>query len=77
MKPQFASCARVRSSPPNTSALRRIAKARGGIAKVAKAAGIERKSLYRALSAHGNPRLSNPGCRDQSSALKLIVEAAQ
>ena len=39
-------------------ALRRIAKARGGIAKVAKAAGIERESLYRALSAHGNPRLS-------------------
>ena len=32
-------------------ALRRIAEARGGIAKVAKAAGIERESLYRALSA--------------------------
>jgi len=31
-------------------ALRRIAEARGGIAKVAKAAGIERESLYRALS---------------------------
>jgi probable addiction module antidote protein len=30
-------------------ALRRIAEARGGIAKVAKAAGIERESLYRAL----------------------------
>jgi len=31
-------------------AQRRVAKARGGIAKVAKAAGIERGSLYRALS---------------------------
>jgi len=31
-------------------ALRRIAEARGGIAKVAKAAEIERESLYRALS---------------------------
>ena len=31
-------------------AMRRIAEARGGIAKVAKAAGIERESLYRALS---------------------------
>jgi probable addiction module antidote protein len=39
-------------------ALRRIAEARGGIAKVARAAGIERESLYRALSARGNPRLS-------------------
>jgi probable addiction module antidote protein len=39
-------------------ALRRVAEARGGIAKVAKAAGIERESLYRALSVRGNPRLS-------------------
>jgi len=39
-------------------ALRQLAKARGGIAKVAKAAGIERESLHRALSARGNPRLS-------------------
>lgn len=36
-------------------ALRRIAESKSGIAKVAKAAGIERESLYRALSAHGNP----------------------
>src|SRR5271165_143512 len=34
-------------------ALRRVAEARGGVAKVTKAAGIERESLYRALSAHG------------------------
>ena len=38
-------------------ALRHLAQAQG-IAKVAKAAGIERESLYRALSIHGNPRLS-------------------
>jgi probable addiction module antidote protein len=38
-------------------ALRHLAQAQG-IAKVAKAAGIERESLYRALSAHGNPHLS-------------------
>src|SRR5688500_18767527 len=35
-------------------ALRRVAEARGRVAKVAKAAGIERESLYRALSARGN-----------------------
>ena len=39
-------------------ALRRLAEARGGLAKTAKAAGIERESLYRALSVQGNPRLS-------------------
>src|SRR6266850_1830321 len=38
-------------------ALRHLAQAQG-IAKVAKAAGIERESLYRALSVHDNPRLS-------------------
>ena len=39
-------------------ALRRVAEARGGVAKIAKAAGIQRESLYRALSPRGNPRLS-------------------
>ncbi len=38
-------------------ALRRVVQARG-IAKIAKTAGVERESLYRALSKHGNPRLS-------------------
>ena len=42
-------------------ALRHIALARG-IANVAKAAGVERESLYRALSASGNPRLSTLLC---------------
>lgn len=58
-------------------ALRRIAEARGGIAKVAKAAGIERESLYRALSAHGNPRLSTLVAVTKAVGLKLTVEAAQ
>jgi len=39
-------------------ALRRIAEASGGIARVAKVAGVERESLDRELSARGNPRLS-------------------
>ena len=57
-------------------ALRRIAEARGGIAKVAKAAGIERESLYRALSARGNPRLSTLVAVTKAVGLKLTVEAA-
>jgi probable addiction module antidote protein len=57
-------------------ALRRIAEARGGIAKVAKAAGVERESLYRALSASGNPRLSTLVAVAKAVGLKLTVEAA-
>lgn len=57
-------------------ALRQIAEARGGIAKVAKAAGIERESLYRALSTRGNPRLSTLVAVTRAIGLKLTVEAA-
>jgi probable addiction module antidote protein len=56
-------------------ALRHVAQARG-IASVAKAAGIERESLYRALSAKGNPRLSTLFAVAKAVGLKLTVEAA-
>ncbi|HXJ95674.1 MAG TPA: addiction module antidote protein [Terriglobia bacterium] len=57
-------------------ALRHLAQAQG-VAKVAKAAGVERESLYRALSAHGNPRLSPLVAVTKAIGLKLTVEAAQ
>lgn len=57
-------------------ALRHVAEARGGLAKVAKAAGIERESLYRALSHRGNPRLSTLVAVTKAMGLKLTVEAA-
>jgi len=57
-------------------ALRQIAEARGGIAQVAKAAGIERESLYRALSAKGNPRWSTLAAVIRAVGLKLTVEPA-
>jgi probable addiction module antidote protein len=56
--------------------LRHLAQAQG-IAKVAKAAGIERESLYRALSVHGNPRLSTLVAVTKAIGLRLTVEAAQ
>jgi probable addiction module antidote protein len=56
-------------------ALRHLAQAQG-IAKVARAAGIERESLYRALSAQGNPRLSTLVAVTKAIGLKLTVEAA-
>ena len=55
-------------------ALRQIAEARG-VAKVAKAAGIERESLYRALSKKGNPRLSTLAAVTKAIGLRLTVEA--
>jgi probable addiction module antidote protein len=56
-------------------ALRHLAESKGGIAKVAKQAGIERESLYRALSTKGNPRLSTLVAVTKAMDLKLTVEA--
>jgi probable addiction module antidote protein len=55
-------------------ALRHLAQAQG-IAKIAKAAGVERESLYRALSSNGNPRLSTLFAVAKAVGLKLTVEA--
>ena len=57
-------------------ALRRIVESKG-IAKVAEAAGIGRESLYRALSARGNPRVSTLVAVTKAVGLKLTVEAAR
>lgn len=57
-------------------ALRRIAESRGGVAKIAKKAGVERESLYRALSAKGNPRLSTIVAVTRAVGLRLTVESA-
>ena len=56
-------------------ALRQIAKARG-VAKVTRAARIERESLYRALSPHGNPRLTTLMAVTKALGLTLTVEPA-
>ena len=58
------------------AALRQITEARGGFAKVAKKAGIERESLYRALSPRGNPRFSTLVAVTKALGLTLTVEAA-
>jgi probable addiction module antidote protein len=58
-------------------ALRQIAEARGGMAKVAKAAGIERESLYRALSKRGNPRLSTLFAVTKAMGLTLTAERSR
>jgi probable addiction module antidote protein len=55
-------------------ALRRVIEARGGIAKVAKAAGVERESLSRALSAKGNPRWSTLAAVLKAVGLRLRLK---
>lgn len=57
-------------------ALRQIAEAHGGMARVARSAGITRESLYRALSSRGNPRLTTLLAVAKAMGLKLTVEAA-
>jgi probable addiction module antidote protein len=53
-----------------------VAEARGGIAKIAKAAGIERESLYRALSPRGNPRFATLVAVTKAMGLTLTVETS-
>jgi probable addiction module antidote protein len=57
-------------------ALRRVAEARG-LARVAKTAGIERESLYRALSPRGNPRFSTLIAVTKAMGLKLTFESGR
>jgi probable addiction module antidote protein len=57
------------------AALRTVAEAEG-MAKVAKAAGVPRESLYRALSSGGNPRFSTFHAILKAAGLKLAVERA-
>ena len=55
------------------AALRTVAEAKG-MAKLAKAAGVPRESLYRALSASGNPRFSTLHAVLKAAGLKMAVE---
>jgi len=55
------------------TALRTVAEAQG-MAKVAKAAGVPRESLYRALSAGGNPRFSTLHAILKAAGLRMAVQ---
>ena len=55
--------------------LRRIAEAQG-MSRVAEAAGLSRESLYRSLSAAGNPRLSTLVAVLKVAGLRLSVQPA-
>jgi len=55
--------------------LRRVAEAQG-MSRVAEAAGLSRESLYRSLSAAGNPRLSTLVAVLRVAGLRLSVRPA-
>jgi probable addiction module antidote protein len=53
-------------------ALRTVAEAQG-MAKITKAAGVPRESIYRALSPKGNPRLSTLTAVLKAAGLRMAV----
>jgi probable addiction module antidote protein len=54
-------------------ALRNVATATGGMAKLSRKTGLSRESLYRLLSEDGNPRLSSLVAVLRSFGLSLAV----
>lgn len=54
-------------------ALRDIAEARGGMTRIARAAGLSRETLYRTLSKRGNPRLATLLAVTRAAGLRLAV----
>ena len=57
-------------------ALRRIAEARGGMAKLSRDTGLAREALYRTLSKGGNPRLTSLRAILDASGLRLMIAPA-
>lgn len=55
-------------------ALRHVAEAHGGVGELARRARFNRVSLYRTLSARGNPELRSLGALLESLGLRLAVE---
>lgn len=55
-------------------ALRNLAEAEGGMAKVAEKSQLKRESLYRMLSPHGNPALSNLFSILHGLGLKMTIQ---
>jgi len=54
-------------------ALRNVAEARGGMARIAERTGLNREALYRALSKRGNPQLKSLAAILGATGLRLSV----
>lgn len=58
-------------------ALRNVAEARGGIARIAEKTGLNRETLYRTLSKRGNPQLSSLTAILNATGLRLSVTPSE
>lgn len=56
-------------------ALRDIAEAHGGVARIAEKTGLNREALYRTLSRRGNPQLKSLTAILDATGLRLSVTA--
>lgn len=56
-------------------ALRQVAKAQGGMAKLAERSHLNRESLYKTLSKNGNPKLQTLGMLLQGLGFHLTIAA--
>lgn len=57
-----------------TAALRAVVDARGGLVRVAAEGGLSRQSLYRSLSAKGNPTARTLFAAMRAAGLKFTIE---
>lgn len=57
-------------------AVRNVAEARGGIARIAERTGLNREALYRTLSRRGNPQLKSLAAILDATGLRLSVTPA-
>lgn len=57
-------------------ALRNVADARGGVARIAEKTGLNREALYRTLSKRGNPQLKSLAAILGATGLRLSVTPA-
>jgi len=58
-------------------ALRQMSKAFGGVGEVAKQAGVNANTLYRTLSAQGNPQVSTLSAILRTMGMRLAVQPMQ
>ena len=58
-------------------AVRNIAEARGGVARVAEKTGLSRETLYRTLSKRGNPQVRSLAAILDATGLRLAVKPVE
>jgi len=58
-------------------AVRDVATANGGLARIANETGLNRENLYRMLSENGNPRINSLGIVLADLGLRLSVDVAK